>query len=401
MSEFRRKADASGTQNQSVVALLARGIDLHTAKWLVAEGYNLSKLQGLELNQLLALGLPASFADHLANSRPPIPSDVLIKVLQKSKVVCCVCRDPSKSVVIHHIQEWHGSRDHSEDNLAVLCLDHHGEAHTKRELGRNLTPEVLRALKAEWEKKVAESDSQVLLGLSNADGAHWDYFNHDRLFKLAAEFKVALTRNPRYPALRRRKLVGSDGLLAGTGAMDRNSRSGYMYDFGENPYVYEYMKWILEQILSQSPVLDISHHGSRTELLALLEEGKYICCSGAFNFKRLNKQVRGRSQLRRGMREANGIRLFFSFEGWECTSSSSSSDRMSGHRVATVIGLARSIEARATTLEIEISCLAAGSNFHAPRLYDFSDAAREHPDFHSTSIAEPEPERSPSGFSPT
>lgn len=65
-------------------------------------------------------------------------------------MTCCICRDKNQGVIVHHIEEYSVSRSHAEDNLVVLCLNHHGEAHTKREFQQNLTPERLRDFKQRW-----------------------------------------------------------------------------------------------------------------------------------------------------------------------------------------------------------------------------------------------------------
>jgi len=69
------------------------------------------------------------------------------KLLFESGWACCVCGKTSGGIIVHHIEKYSESHSHDEDNLVVLCLNHHGEAHTKRELSINLTPDRLRAFK--------------------------------------------------------------------------------------------------------------------------------------------------------------------------------------------------------------------------------------------------------------
>jgi hypothetical protein len=69
------------------------------------------------------------------------------KLLFESGWACCVCGKTSGGIIVHHIEKYSESHSHDEDNLVVLCLNHHGEAHTKRELALNLTPDRLRAFK--------------------------------------------------------------------------------------------------------------------------------------------------------------------------------------------------------------------------------------------------------------
>src|SRR5579864_3301312 len=98
--------------------LLAIGLDLQTASQLAAGRWTVSKLKRAKTSELDALGISAEVRKAL--TRPPIPPEVLFKVLQKSKRTCCVCHDPRLPIIVHHIEEWHTSRDHAETNLAVL-----------------------------------------------------------------------------------------------------------------------------------------------------------------------------------------------------------------------------------------------------------------------------------------
>jgi hypothetical protein len=81
------------------------------------------------------------------------------KLLFESRYTCCVCRDRSRKIIVHHIHKYSDSRSHAEDNLVVLCLNCHGEAHTTRELQLNLTPERLREHKKQWLEYVKQLDN--------------------------------------------------------------------------------------------------------------------------------------------------------------------------------------------------------------------------------------------------
>jgi len=135
----------------TVKALMRHGFDSETAKRLDQDRYTLNKLKRLDENKLRCLKIPEELIDRLLREkRPPIPSETLNKVLYESGMICCVCRDKNQGVIVHHIEEFRDSRSHAEDNLVILCLNHHGEAHTKRELQQNLTPEKLRDFKQRW-----------------------------------------------------------------------------------------------------------------------------------------------------------------------------------------------------------------------------------------------------------
>jgi len=134
-------------------ALMERGFDSETANRLEKAGYTLSSLKTLDENELGCLKIRPELIDKiLREKRPPIPPETLNKVLYESGMTCCMCRyeNQGQGVIVHHIEEYSVSRNHAEDNLVVLCLNHHGDAHTKRELQQNLTPERLRDFKQRW-----------------------------------------------------------------------------------------------------------------------------------------------------------------------------------------------------------------------------------------------------------
>lgn len=139
-------------------ALLARGFDARTADGLIAKGWTLGRLQQRQDAELRRLGLSEDLLNSLRTSgRPPVPTSNLTKLLFDNRFLCCVCRDFSKSIIIHHIVDWAKSHSHEASNLAVLCLDHHNAAHITGGLTQNLDMMTLRQLKTEWRKRFARS----------------------------------------------------------------------------------------------------------------------------------------------------------------------------------------------------------------------------------------------------
>ena len=130
---------------RTVDALISRSVNSTLAKELAEAGFTLSTLKQKKQDELLALGLTEESADIiLAESRPPIPSGTLRATLYKNRYSCCVCRDSEKPIILHHIVPWHISKNHSETNLAVLCLHHHDAAHSTSSLSVNLTQDKIR-----------------------------------------------------------------------------------------------------------------------------------------------------------------------------------------------------------------------------------------------------------------
>jgi len=140
------------------------GFDSETANRLDQDRHTLTSLKKLDKNQLTSLNISEEYIDILlGGERPPIPSQRMNKVLFESRCTCCVCRNRSGGIIVHHIHKYSDSRSHAEDNLVVLCLNCHGEAHTKRELQQNLTPEKLRDFKKLWLELVKQYDKREAL----------------------------------------------------------------------------------------------------------------------------------------------------------------------------------------------------------------------------------------------
>ena len=72
----------------------------------------------------------------MAKHRTSIPKELAAHVRWLSDDTCCICREREKGIQIHHINE--DPRDHSVENLAVLCLECHDEVHKKGGSTRNL-----------------------------------------------------------------------------------------------------------------------------------------------------------------------------------------------------------------------------------------------------------------------
>ena len=115
----------------------------------------------------------------MAKTRIPIPNDLVAKVIFDSDRTCCVCRDQNRKTEIHHIDDDPSNNDFS--NLAVVCKDHHSEAHTNYAFARNLTADVIRIYNKSWREivrarlspvgdktQLIEYEQQVLLEISLA-----------------------------------------------------------------------------------------------------------------------------------------------------------------------------------------------------------------------------------------
>jgi len=77
--------------------------------------------------------------------RTEIPRGVAARIQFLSDRTCCVCRTPDKPIQIHHLDEK--PSNHTEENLALLCLDCHDKTMIRGGFGRKLarSPDKLTA----------------------------------------------------------------------------------------------------------------------------------------------------------------------------------------------------------------------------------------------------------------
>jgi len=91
-----------------------------------------------------------------------IPEILETKLLCDSMHLCNVCR--REGVIIHHIVAVEQGGKTEENNLIVLCLDHHRQAHSRQALAKNLKPEHLREYKQRHLVWVAQQGRHDPLG---------------------------------------------------------------------------------------------------------------------------------------------------------------------------------------------------------------------------------------------
>lgn len=316
--------------HQTEKALIARGVDSGTAQKLRIGGWTISKLKTSSEGELRAAGLNKEFIANLfKEQRPPIPEDILSKLLFDNRFQCCVCREPSLSIIVHHIDEWARSRSHAPDNLAVLCLAHHGDAHSKKELGQNLDPKTLMSMKVAWEAEVKRFDSESILKAMRLDYSNWNYINELRVFEIAKKLHVDFSAVNGFSGLVATGVVEPDGLPA---PVTNQDSLFYKYEGPNIIHRYLYTSEILNRVISMLAIVNVSDWLERGVLGFALVPGDFIFVQGAHTFSPLTgkKDGAGPGQVCRGYRTANHVKIEFTFDRWEATSSSAKSEWLSG-----------------------------------------------------------------------
>ncbi len=310
-------------------ALIARGMDSATAQKLRIDGWTMSKLKTSSTDELKAAGLSKEFIAKLfKEQRPPIPDDTLSKLLFDNRFQCCICRDPDLPIIVHHIDEWARSRSHAPENLAVLCLKHHSDAHSKKELAQNLDLKMLTKLKKAWEAEVKRFDSESILEAMRLEYSNWNYINELRVFEIAKKLHVDFSAVRGFSALIAMGVAEPGGLPAPV----TNEDFFYKYEGPKILQRYFYTSEILNRVISKLPIVNVSDWLERGILGFALAPGDFVFVQGAHTFSPLTskKNGRGPGQVCRGYRTANHVEIRFTFDRWEATSSSAKNEWLSG-----------------------------------------------------------------------
>ncbi|YCH29703.1 HNH endonuclease [Erwinia sp. D4-22] len=354
-------------KKRTINALLSRGLDSELAANLSAKGYTLKALKQMKAEKLSQIGLSEINIKQLhAEERPPIPESTLINLLWCNRRTCCVCRKPNKSIIVHHIKEWSISRDHSIENLAVLCLDCHDLAHTKKQLSQNLNSKELQNSKTRWETIVSKQDIQTLFNLkTQSKSARWDWINCRRVFELFEGLGFSISNISAYSNLIEQGFIDEKGFITDdlTWGLSGKVRR-YFLDFGGSFHIAAYLGNILEIVMENTPVIDITPMiNRRSEIKALVEMGSFISIQAPFYFSSINSGVPDVEEVKEAYYQGYNFRLKFTFQPWYCMSSSAKHGSMSGRHVQTVFGFVREISTYNDELVISLSCLGAGTGF--------------------------------------
>lgn len=345
------------TNNPTEKALIARGFDSGLAARLRQAGQTLNKLKQGEDSALTSLGLSREQIRIVRQEpRPPIPQEDLAKVLFANRWVCCVCRDATRPIVVHHIREWALSRDHSTSNLAVLCLNHHADVHTIRQLEQNLTASRVAELKAAWEATVCNEDALAIQQGSQLQSEIWFYFNHMRLYELALELGVDISAIPGFPAALNAGVCTYEGTITKVAAP-----GSFMYADSDRMSLYRYALGMLRAALAGAVIRNISDHLDRGLVGCLVVPGDIVFVQGVHTFSQVMPSPTGK-ELARGIRKANGVSVSFVLDLAEATSTSAWAVWLRGQGVVGSIVRVQRVQRRDRKLLLEGTVLAIRSS---------------------------------------
>ncbi|CAJ1003929.1 HNH endonuclease [Brevibacillus aydinogluensis] len=350
--------------NRTIYAMIARGIDIKTAHLLWNQNFTMGKLMQSSKDELKKLGLGDDVIRKIHSKRPPIPEPVLNKVLWESRYTCCVCREHGRPYIIHHIEPWHVSKSHDEDNLIVLCVECHDEAHTSHENSLNLTAQRLRDAKKRWLEEVRKYDRESVHQLINTDTIFWDYFNLTRLVELIDACKIKIYECDYFNYLVANRLMDINGrFLFNNWPQPKNY--SYWIDFFEGNYIYLFLKWVVTNLISKTNFKQLNDLWTKSKITTMVNVNDFVMIKGAFYFKNNRKRENNECLV---YRKAKGIKVSFSIDKWYCNSASAKAN-LAGKRNVTVFARVREItnddygvHIRCTALAIATGLATLGEN---------------------------------------
>jgi|GEM_PF-4284522 len=125
--------------------LMKYGISEKYAEILTVNNFNVTKLRTSNKKDLASV-----FNDKQIKEvkelikRKPITDEVFEQIVDDTELQCCFCWniEETKPTIIHHIEEYNVSQNNDYDNLVVVCLNHHAEIHTKRQISQQNFPPI-------------------------------------------------------------------------------------------------------------------------------------------------------------------------------------------------------------------------------------------------------------------
>lgn len=340
-------------RNRTERALVAKGIDSETAHRLRTTKHTVSSLLQSNPDILRQFGVNESVISAFYKSdRPAIPPKILNDVLFASRWACCVCRNDERPIIVHHINEWASSRDHSASNLAVLCPLHHGEAHTTRALELSLTGSRVKEFKTRWESSCASNDLILTLKKSDLRLNTWFYFNHMRIYELAKELMLNVRLLPGYATLREFQSCNEEGAI-----LKAIPKDDYMYNHADRIALYDYVSEMFFSVIKKVGVVNISDYLDRGFISHHILEGDVILVQGQHTFTPVSK-ARAGPDLSEVWRKSNRVRVSCVIDVGEATSGSAWSVWLrSQQKVASIIKV-RSITREGGLTQIRGTALA-------------------------------------------
>lgn len=307
-------------------------------------------------------------------SRPSVPKKLQQKLLYDSQYVCAFCQ--SDGCHIHHIDQNHSNNE--EENLIVLCVRHHNEAHTKRDHSKNLDSGALRDAKLKWtttvqakrektatvagQKEAAKSDSLRAIGLM------WGYINHRRVIQMVDFERLDDVGSQLLDYCCAKGIVDSEGIIvkpAGItpGGSPLQNTIYDWFEYGDDQRLHLLYTKFVDQIGGTAKVVHLEPQSwSPTAAVELVQPGTLIFITRAFYFKTISSATE--SDHIRCKSAKDGLSLEFFIDTMNMFGTTSITVSFTGHQTCAALVLVKSVNSSSDgTVIISATPIALGVGF--------------------------------------
>jgi len=284
--------------------------------------------------------------------RRPIPIALKQKLLYESRYCCSICQ--RSGCQIHHIDQDHSNN--AEENLIVLCIAHHDEAHTTRTMSSNLDARALRHAKQAWTEQVrnARTKAATLEGQINAAsdgwssvGIAWGYINHKRITQMTRLTKLSSAGARQFRYCRDKGIVDDDAIIIKPSGIELHEtyigNSVYdWFDFGDDQRLHALYSEMVDQIGRSSNVVHLeSRTWTKARIRNLVEPGNIIYFNKGIYFRSV-KETQANDH-RRCQTFKNKVYVEFYVDTIDMFGATSMSVSFQGHQTCAAMLLVKSL----------------------------------------------------------
>jgi len=212
-----------------------------------------------------------------------------MRILYKSAKTCAVCKCKDNPLIIHHIDGNPSNND--EENLILLCVNCHDEAHTKHEHALNLNKQRLSYFKKEWENQVKNNSLKAMILGDVISPINWTYFNLSFIPKNIVSYGIDY-KNNKYNYLISKKIINKDLEIIANG-INNHFDSETVFDRVDINDAHILKSFYEEQVNNMISVIvpyEIDAIWTKTEIKLLLNPNTFIYHRGGMYYKTIHKE---------------------------------------------------------------------------------------------------------------
>jgi len=296
----------------------------------------------------------------MKKTRKPIPESLKINILYKSAYTCCICRDAKAPTEIHHIDQ--NPSNNIEDNLVVLCRNHHAIAHTKSDLSNNLTPNRLFEAKLQWQKEVEVRSSEAIIKPNTISNSIWTFINHQRLLAVLKVQNISFNED-NLILLQERNVVDRDGIPTFQKPIKTKGHTTIYdrFEWDDAMRLHHLYSEAVNKLILSLPPIELGAIWKKTEIKSIIKPGMLCFCMRGFRFK--SGEENNGEEDRTVYAKARGIEIRFIANTRHMFGSSALHCSFRGHQRTAVLFFVKDITNENGILLIQGTPLAMGSGF--------------------------------------